>query len=284
MTARAEPRILVTGAAGVVVQAIVNQLLAVGVRPRVSVPGGDVAWSGEDLDAVEGDVTVPESLHPALAGIDAMLLTPGGVPQREALAGIVDAGIQRIVLLSSASAPWERAQPRAGRHFLAWEEAVEATGLAWTHIRPAGLMAVAWEWIEDIRRDGVVRHAFPAARYPYVHERDVADVATAALLDERHTGARYLVTGPTAINGYEQVRDLAEATGRPLRLEELTEDEAIARWRARGYDQDSIDIELIVLRDHMSKPPRPRRTVQKVLARPALPFSRWAIDHAADFL
>jgi uncharacterized protein YbjT (DUF2867 family) len=283
MIADVGSRVLVTGATGVVGRAVVDCLLGAGVRTRVLVPMSEAAGMPDAVEVVPGDLTVPESLDATLVGIDAMLLTPVGAPNHEALGRIVSSGVRRIVVLSSASAPWERAQPRASRHFLAWEQAVEATGLGWTHVRPAGLMAATWEWAEDIRRNGVVRHGFPTARYPYVHEQDVAAVAVAALLDQRHAGARYLTTGPAAISASERVRDLAEAIGRPLRLERLTEDQAIARWRAQGYDQDSIEIELIVLRDNIDKPPRPKRTVEKVLGRPALSFSRWAADHAADF-
>ncbi len=277
------PRVLVTEATDVVGRAAIECLLNAGVRSRGLVLPTEAAASPDGVDVAFGALTDPESLDAALVEIDAILLTPAGAPNPEVLERIVAAGLRRIVLLSSASAPWERAQPRASRHFLAWEQAVEATGLGWAHIRPAGLMGASWQWAEDIRSDGVVREGFPTARYPYVHERDVAAVAVAALLDQRHDGARYLTTGPAAISAVERVRDLAEAIGRPLRIEQLTEDQAIARWRALGYDEDSIEIQLIVLRDQVDKPPRPKRTVEKVLGRPALSFSQWAADHAEDF-
>ncbi|MEU8408390.1 NAD(P)H-binding protein [Micromonospora sp. NPDC048842] len=277
------PRVLVTGATEVVGRVAIDCLLDAGVRTRALVPPTKAAGVPDAVDVAFGDLTAPESLDAALVEIDAMLLVPAGAPNREVLERIRTAGLRRIIVLSSASAPWERAQPRASRHFLAWEQAVEATGLGWTHIRPAGLMAASWQWAEDIRSDSVVREGFPTARYPYVHEWDVAAVAVAALLDQRHDGARYLTTGPAAISAADRVRDLAEAIGRPLRLEQLSEDQAIARWRALGYDEDSIEIQLIVSRDQVDKPPRPKRTVEKVLGRPALPFSQWAIDHAEDF-
>jgi uncharacterized protein YbjT (DUF2867 family) len=280
MTIGAGARVLVTGATGVVGRAIVDRLRDTGVRTRVLVAPDDAGGMPDGVEVVPGDLP---SIEAALRGVEAMMLTPLGPPDRTVLERVGASGCGRIVVLSSASAPWERAQPRASRHFLAWEQAVEATGLEWTHIRPVGLMAETLEWADDIRREGVVRHGFPAARYPYVHERDVAAVAVASLLDRRHAGARYLITGPAAISVEDRVRDLAEAIGRPLRLEPLTEEQTIARWRAQGYDRDTIEIELIVLRDNVTRPARPKRTVDRVLGRAALPFARWAAEHAADF-
>ncbi len=258
------PRVLVTGATGLVEQAVIEQLTAAGIPVR------DFPTATESLDA-------------ALAGIDSVLLTPAGPPDPELFARLVGAGVRRIVLLSSSSAPWERRAPRAQRHFLAWEHAVEATGLERTHLRPVGLMAHALRWADGIRRQRLVHEGFAAARHPYIHEQDVAAVAVAALVEDGHAGARYLLTGPAAIDIPEQIRALADALGEPVRFEELDEEDAVAQWRAQGYDQDSIDIELITRRDLVDKPASPRRTVERLLGRPALPFSRWAADHVEAF-
>lgn len=51
---------------------------------------------------------------------------------------------------------------------------------------------------------------------PFVDADDVADVAVAALLDDRHNGKIYEVTGPRLMTFADAAREIATATGRPL--------------------------------------------------------------------
>ena len=63
---------------------------------------------------------------------------------------------------------------------------------------------------------------------------DIAAVATRALLDGRHTGGDYVLTGPESLSQAAQVSAIGDAIGRPLRFDELSPDEFRREWIARA--------------------------------------------------
>jgi uncharacterized protein YbjT (DUF2867 family) len=73
-----------------------------------------------------------------------------------------------------------------------------------------------------------MRHGGP------VHERDVADVAVAALSQEGHQAKAYDQSGPEPITRREQVEAIATAIGRPVRLEVVTPEQAREHYRRQG--------------------------------------------------
>jgi uncharacterized protein YbjT (DUF2867 family) len=52
---------------------------------------------------------------------------------------------------------------------------------------------------------------------PFVDAEDIADVAVAALTDDKHIGEVYELTGPRLLSFAEAVQEIAEATGREIR-------------------------------------------------------------------
>ncbi|TMR10299.1 hypothetical protein ETD86_40165 [Nonomuraea turkmeniaca] len=123
------------------------------------------------VEVVEGDLTRPKTVAPALDGVKLVFLFP--VP--ETVAEIVDlaaaAGVRRIVALSCGSAG------HGDGHHLAVERAVAASRLEWTCLRPYGLMSNALLWAPDVRAASVVRAPHGRFCYPHVHPADVAAVA-----------------------------------------------------------------------------------------------------------
>jgi len=275
--------VLVTGATGLIGRHVVAALVAAGVpgvRALSRTPEGARLPAG--VEVVEGDLVVPSSLDPVLDGASAVLLACVTADVSAVLARAVDAGCERVVTLSSASAPWERPAPRESRFFLRIEEAVEQCGAEWVHVRPCGLMAAALDWADEVRT-GTVRRGWGDSLYPHVDERDVADVAVAALLGRVPSGSRLTLTGPEAVSPRQQVAALAAALDRDVAFVELTPAEAIARYRADGWDDDSIEIERIVWEKGLTHPPRVRNTVEETLHREARSFANWAGAHRAAF-
>jgi uncharacterized protein YbjT (DUF2867 family) len=80
-------------------------------------------------------------------------------------------------------------------------------------------------FVEPLRAGEV---AFPAAEdvaEPFIDAEDIADVAVAALTDDRHVGQVYEVTGPRLLSWADAVAEIAQAAGRrisylPVSLEE----------------------------------------------------------------
>ncbi len=191
--------------------------------------------------------------------------------------------MQQVVLLSSASVLREHADvdPIAQRH-LAVERALDDAGLPRTFVRPGAFATNALRWT-SIRTDRVLRTAFPEARTSMVHERDIAEVAAAALLDEAHLGKAYPLLGPGATTAREQVADIAAAIGEPVAVE-VIDVEAYREQQRQQLPPSMVDA-LIALQGSIPSPSSDVAvdSVQAVLGRPALPFSVWARDHADDF-
>jgi uncharacterized protein YbjT (DUF2867 family) len=285
-------RVLVTGATGHVGRPVVEQLVAAGVPVRAMTRRPHEARFAEAVETVAGDLTEPQALAPVLAGVDRMYLFPVARTAREVVALAQRAGVERIVVLSSAAVT-----SGADTSFhLPVERAVEEFSPEWTHVRPGEFMLnKLFLWGPTIRADAVVYEPFPEAAWWPVHERDVADVAVAALLQDGHQGQAYDLSGPELITRREQVRAIATAIGRDVRLEVVTPGQARERYRRQGgFAAANADF-LLGFTDYqgnereptsVSYPVRrtagPRPTAERVTGYPARTFAQWAHDHADD--
>lgn len=272
---------LVTGATGNVGRHVVGELAAAGesVRAVTRTPARATLPAG--VDVVAGDLDQPESLRAAMTGIHSMYLFP--VPQTapEVVRLAVEAGVRRIVVLSSSSVL--EADNHSGQYHLAVEQAVEASGLEWTHVRPGEFSTnVLWKWGSSIRTGGVVQAPYPDAVRVLIHEADVAAVAVAALRTDDLVGERLELTGPEQLTQVQQVEQIAAAIGRSIKFEEISPDEA---RQVMGAVMPPPVVEMVLgyLAASVESPPLVLPTVEKVLGRPALTFGQWAADHAADF-
>jgi hypothetical protein len=163
------------------------------------------------------------------------------------------------------------------------EEAIEDGGLEWTALAPVEFMSNALEWAESVRTEGVVRDGFADSRSAMVHDADIAAVAAVALTGDGHAGREYWLTGPEALTPAEKVRTIAEVLGRDVRFVELSKDEIVARWRASGYDDESVEFFLAM----RTAPPEAGRTVlptvREVTGKPARTFAQWVGENAAGY-
>ena len=274
--------ILVTGATGNIGRHVVDRLMQAGVRVRALTRNPEAANLPDSVEIVQGDLDRPETLAAAFENVERLYLFPVPATATEVVEMAKKAGVRRIVVLSSASAPWEAKYHPRGLYFLLVERAVEAVGVEWTHVRPTGLMLNSLTWAETIRAEGVVRAPYGAAAYPHVHEADVAEVATAALLGDGHVGKKYIVSGPESITQIEQVRAIGAAIGREIRFEELTPEQARKLW-SPFMPEDEIDTELMILSESVDKPKKVWPTYEQVIGRPGRTYAQWAADHAYDF-
>jgi hypothetical protein len=165
-------------------------------------------------------------LEPFLDGVDAVFLNPAAV-NGDAATALIDAavksGVRRIVMLSSSSitdipSDEEHVIPRM---HIAIEQAIRDSGLEWTFIRGGMFATNTLQWAEQIRHGDVVRGPYAQATAALVHEKDLAALAAAGLLDRSgaHDGAVYTVTGSESLTTAEQVATVGRAIGRDLRYE-----------------------------------------------------------------
>lgn len=214
--------VLVTGATGTVGRHVVAGLLAAGRgvraagRDRREVAG---AFDGR-VEAVRLDFTDPTTWAEAYRGIEvAFVVRPPhlGNVRRDLLPSLEaarDAGLRHVVLLSLQGADRNRVVPHARL-----EQWLRAGGLGWTFVRPAFFMEnLSGTHAADIAdRDEIVVPA-GRGRTSFVAARDVAAVATAALLDPvAHRGRAWTPTGPQALTYDEVAATLSAELGRPIR-------------------------------------------------------------------
>ncbi len=274
---------LVTGATGRVGRAVVADLAARGLPVRaLARRASEAAWPA-GVQPVDGDLARPQTLDAALAGVEAVFLfTPMEGPGELAVRAR-QAGVQRGVLLSSIVT--QKADPRenpiAARH-LAAERALADSGLPAVVLRPDTFAANALDWAPSVRTEGLVRLAHPQSRRVPIHEQDLAEVAAQALMSHVHVGQAWWLTGPQQLSQAEQVQAIADAIGRPLQLATLSDEEALAQWRARMPEQAARRL-LDYLRKCVDQPPAVSPQVTHVLGRPGREFFEWARDHPADF-
>lgn len=270
--------ILVTGATGTVGRQVVAELLARGHRVRALTRDAAKACFPAGVEVVEGDLTDPDSLVPALEGVTGLhLITFGGAyfapletgPRILELARA--AGVRRVTVLHGG-----------GPSLL--EDAVRADeGVAWTVLMPVEFMANALEWAEGIVTRGEVKEPFVSRLSAMVHEGDIGAVAAVALTEEGHGGQEYVITGPELLTVGDKVAAVAAARGQEISLVELTEEQAVAQWRAAGHPEDVIGF---LLEAYGNTPEVGRTvvdTVEKVTGRPARTFAQWAARHADAF-
>jgi uncharacterized protein YbjT (DUF2867 family) len=265
-------RILVTGATGNVGRLVVDHLLAAGatqVRALTADPAKAALPAG--VEVVEGYLGRLETMPAALEGVDRMYLAPLPPTVREVVALARQAGVHQIVDLAGAkSSLWH-----------AVEEAVEESGIAWTHLEAGEFMTNSQIWAGQIRATGAVRDAYPAAANAPIALDDIAAVAAAVLLEDGHVGKAYELTGPQTVTRAERVRLIGEALGRDIPFVELTHEQAVEQLSAVIGEPAAWYLDRIAeLAEH---PQRAVSTVQEITGRPGTTFAEWATRHADTF-
>lgn len=261
---------LVIGATGKTGRRIVQRLQAQGEAVRAVSRGSAPAFDWEQ----------PEHWLPALSGIEVAyisyypdLAAPGS---QEAIAGLIKqaktAGVRKLVLLSG------RGEQNAER----CEQLVRDSGLAFTLIRASWFYQNFSEGhlLESVN-SGLVALPAGEVREPFVDVDDIADVAVAAMLDDRHNGELYEVTGPRLLTFHEAAAEIAAVTGKPLQYVPIT----LAQFHA-GLSA-STDVQTADLLTNLCEEVFDGRNetladgVERALGRPPRDFGAFCRDRAA---
>jgi uncharacterized protein YbjT (DUF2867 family) len=284
-------RILVTGATGNVGRLVVDCLLGTGVTVRALTNNPAKAALPAGVEVAEGFIGALSTVPAALEGVDRLYLAPYPMTARAVADLAVQAGVRRIVDLSSSNADAEAEGAPSTWHYYAVEHAVEratdaAPQVEWTHLRPGEFMTNMLDWGPSIRAEGVVRAAYGDAAYAPIDLADIAAVAAHVLLaDDRpgaHHRAKYELTGPESLSKRDRVRIIGEVIGKEIRFDELTHEQARAGFVAAGYEFVAdwlLDGDKAAL-DH---PQQPVRTVDDLLGRPPRTFAQWVAANADAF-
>lgn len=277
--------IVIVGATGTVGKETVRQLRDAGHEVTAVTRNPSHATFEDGVRVVRGDPSRPSTLTPVWQGAQAVLISPraAGAATADLLADAADHGVQRVAVISAASIDHPVGEPRFIAGFKAVEQAARQSGLAWTFLRCADFSANALAWAPQIRATGVVRTAYPDAAASPIHQRDIAEVAVAALTGPGHEGQAYVLTGPASLTQRDRVRLLGEAVGVRLTLAEVEPDAVRAQMLAQGLPEEIPARLLGALADYSRVPGPTTETVAQLLGRPALDFATWATENKDAF-
>lgn len=246
------PTLLITGATGNIGHELTKLLTERNVPFRAMVRSekdADLpALAGAEV--VTGDFNDPATLARALQGIErAFLLTPSSeqaeAQQLRFVAAAHRAGVRHLVKLSQLAA-----DPGSAVRFLRYhavvEQAIRASGLAFTFLRPNLFMQGLLSFRDSVVHQSRFFAAIGEASISAVDVRDIAAVAAATLTESGHESQTYTLTGPLALTHAQMAAELSTALGRPIAFVDVSPEamrNALGRvgfpdWQADGLIED----------------------------------------------
>lgn len=262
---------LVLGGTGKTGRRVAQRLAQRGLPVRIGSRAGEPPFDWHDR----------ATWAPALRGADAVyvayqpdLAVPGAVDAiRTFAAQAVVGGTRRLVLLSG----------RGDREAESAEKAMRGSGADWTILRASWFSQNFSEsFLLDAVRGGEI--ALPAGRVPepFVDIEDVADVAFAALTDDRHVGRLYELTGPRLLTFAQAVAEIGAASGRTLRYRQVPPDRYAASLERAGVAAEEAELVLYLFTTVLDgRNAMLTDGVQRVLGRAPRDFADYACDTAA---
>jgi len=207
---------LVLGGTGKTGRRIAEQLAARKVPVRIGSRSATPAFDWDNRS----------SWAAALANVDAVyisyypdLAAPGATDAVRAFSDLaVRSGVRRLVLLSG------RGEQEAQR----CEEIVKQSGVQWTVLRCSWFnQNFSENYLLEPILAGEVALPAPNVGEPFVDADDIADVAVAALTDDKHAGKLYELTGPRLLTFADAIAEIARASGREIRYVQVSMDDYV---------------------------------------------------------
>jgi uncharacterized protein YbjT (DUF2867 family) len=281
--------IFVTGATGTVGKEVVKLLLDADVPVRALTRDPAKARIDARAAVIAGDLGKPETFAKSLKGVDALFTVvfgPRMAAEEAELARVAKAaGVKHIVKLS-ALGPGGAHGERTG--IAEWhteaEKALAASGVPWTIVQPTAFMSNALFQREPIVRMGKMFSNYGDGKLPYVHPRDIAAVAVAALTTAGHEGNEYPVTGGEALSVADLARILGQAIGKPIEYVPVTDEATQQTMLSHGLHAEVVARLMpfgAIVRSGRAAQILP--TVRNVLGRKPLTFAEWANENAGAF-
>lgn len=281
---------LVTDATGHVGKSVIAELARGSVPVRVLVQPGEPPPLPSNVQALQCNFSDVASIQKAVREVDAIFLACPTMPQvteahlRLARAG-KEAGVKRLVQLSGVGANAEMCCARMLRWFGEAENAVAATGLEITRLRPTIQMQMLLEFAPSIAEHGLIAGPFRSTRWTWVDARDVAAVAAAALRDPSHAGKTYVITGSESLSYHEVAERLGAVLGKSIRYTDITANEARGWLQAKGVPPVMVEAKLELWDACASNliNVAPTNVVKEVTGRDPRTLEDFAKDYKAQF-
>lgn len=234
--------IAVTGATGAVGGRVARSLSAHGADLRLVVR--DVLRAPSlGAEVRQASYDDGEAMRRALAGAQTVFFVSANEDvdrvrlHTTAVNAATAAGVERVVYLSFLSAA-ENATFTFARDHWATEQHIRHTGLRHTFLRDA----MYADFLPGlVGADGVIRGPAGDGAFTPVAQDDVAAVASAVLLSDQYDGGALDVTGPDRVTMRDVAGIVSEVTGRSIRYEPETIEQAHAARASYGVAAFEVD-------------------------------------------
>ena len=279
--------ILLTGITGNIGGATARALLAKGVRFRALVrdPGKAAQWAEKGVELVQGDIEDAAAVKRALAGVDrALLVMPNGEFQERAELAFTrtakEAGLQWLIKLSSPEAVRGTTSPIPLAHIAA-EDAIMASGLKWTFVRPSFYMQNFRGSVKGARASGKLSMPMGNGTVALTDNEEagafIAHILTGPNSAQHH-GQCYDITGPDPVMNFHQ---LAAAIGEAIGQKVVYDDcdpkafqEAIRPFHRNQWHSDAVARLFAEISDGRT-PGHRTDTFRKIMGRPGRSFREY---------
>jgi len=181
-------------------------------------------------------------------------------------------GVKKMVLLSG----------RGEKEAQLCEEIVKQNAQNWTIVRASWFNQNFSEsfFLEPILA-GIVALPRAKALEPFTDADDIADVVTTSLLDDKHNGQTYELTGPELLTFEQAINEIAIASGRNITFQSLTLDEYIQMLKEYQVPEDHIWLVNYLFEQVLDgRNSHITPDIEKVLGRKAKDFAAYAKETA----
>ena len=284
--------IVITGATGTVGAALVEELAVAGVTARVLVRNPRTATTARRLgmQIVGGSFEDQPSLRAALRGAERLfLLSPAGtdpmVRQQTAVVDVArEQGVRQVVKLSSIGADEPDTAASIIRAHRDIERHIEASGLAYTHLRAHWFAQNELAHAASITTDGTF-YAPDVTSITTIDARDVAAAAAHVLTHDEHDRKAYVLTGLEALSYADVAATLTDVLGHPVRWIEVSLEQARASMLDAGLPDELATgfTEIMARYRDGGATAAVSPAVEQLLGRPPRRFHEFVRDHRATF-
>jgi len=240
--------ILLTGAAGKTGRAVMRHLAGRGCAVRAWVRSPAQVDPLKRLGATEvviADLRDPRAALGAVRGVEAIYgICPNMSVDEEAIGGSLIAAARSVdarLVYHSVLLPRVEAMPHHWRKAQV-EDALEASGIAWTVLQPAAYMQNLLQHRESIAESGVLPVPYSeSAEVAMVDLEDVAVVAGRVLIESGHEGEKYELCASEIMNPKGIARVLSTYLGSRVVVREIPRGHWRESARRSGVSEQAIE-------------------------------------------
>lgn len=266
-----DTKILILGGTGKTGRRVAEKLKLLGysnirIGSRKESPAFD--WENQDtwLDVLEGIETVYITFQPDLA-------IPSAVETIKKFTSLAtNNGITKMILLSG----------RGEKEAQVCEKIVMSTAINWTIVRASWFNQNFSEsvFLEPIL-NGFVALPRAEAFEPFTDADDIADVVVEAIINDKHKGQIYELTGPRLLTFPQVIEEISKATGRNIEFQSLTLDENVKLLKEYKLPDDYIWLVNYLFTEVLDgRNASVTNDIEKVLGRKAKDFTEFVKETA----